>query len=356
MKARDAFSRLRRRSQKFNLRIRLSLLVTAEMLLAVILAFVLDISLSKYFLDGSDLPLFLEIVGMAIIVGIFVTHAVSRYFFNPIKKLGNAMEQIADGDFNVRIEQKTSVKEIAEVYTGFNMMASELAGTEILQTNFVSSVSHEIKTPISAIEGYATLLSGCGNLDEEQMEYTQKILYNTKRLSSLTGSILLLAKLENQTIPTSCKTFSLDEQIRQAIVGLEEMWSAKNIDFDIDLPAVDYYGNESLMYHVWHNIIGNAIKFSPENSPVTIKMLVNAEGIIITFEDKGEGISEECIKHIFDKFYQADSSHKTEGNGLGLPLVKQILTLEGGEIFAANREGGGAIFTVKLKSTHKTEN
>ena len=279
-----------------------------------------------------------------------VTSQLSKFFFNPIKKLRGAMDKVAEGDFSVRLEEKSSSKEIMEIYTGFNLMAHELSSTEILQTDFVSNVSHEFKTPINAIEGYSTLLQDSDNLDDDQREYIDKILFNTQRLSSLVGSILLLSKLENQQIPSHQVEYRLDEQVRQSIVALEPAWEQKDIEFDVELDRVSYLGNEPMMRHVWDNLISNAIKFSPNGGTVKIHLAKKLKRLIFTVEDQGPGLSEEAQKHIFDKFYQADASHKQEGNGLGLALVKRILTIEKGQITAENIPEGGCRFTVTLRT------
>ena len=292
----------------------------------------------------------LELVGVCLLVGILVTSQLSKFFFNPTKKLRGAMDKVAEGDFSVRLEEKSSSKEIMEIYTGFNLMAHELSSTEILQTDFVSNVSHEFKTPINAIEGYSTLLQDSDNLDDDQREYIDKILFNTQRLSSLVGSILLLSKLENQQIPSHQVEYRLDEQIRQSIVALEPAWEQKDIEFDVELDRVSYLGNEPMMRHVWDNLISNAVKFSPNGGAVKIHLVKKLKRLIFTVEDQGPGLSEEAQKHIFDKFYQADASHKQEGNGLGLALVKRILTIEKGQIAAENIPEGGCRFTVTLRT------
>ena len=179
-------------------------------------------------------------------------------------------------------------------------------------------------------------------------EYVDKILFNTKRLSSLMGSILLLSKLENQQIPSGKTCYRLDEQIRQAIVSLEEAWDSKNINMDVEMDRIQYTGNESMMHHVWSNLISNAIKFSPENATISISLVQENNAILFSVEDQGPGLSEEAQKHIYDKFYQADGSHKQEGNGLGLTLVKRILTIEGGSIDSENLPEQGCRFTVIL--------
>lgn len=349
-RSREIFEELRnQREQKISLQTRLVIFVSAEMLVCIGLTFGFDKLLNHIFGDRWTVPIFIEMAAICLIVGIFVTRVLTRQFFAPIKNLRKAMSKVADGDLGVRLNEKTSSKEIREVYAGFNMMTNELSSTEILRTDFISSVSHEFKTPIAAIEGYSTLLQDCDKLDEVEREYVDKIIYNTKRLSTLTSSILLLSKIENQSIPTNQSTFDLDEQIRESIIGFESAWEKKNIEFDIDLEETDYYGNEMLMHHVWDNLISNAIKFNPYGGLVRIRLKQQRKKLIFTIEDGGPGISEEAQKHIFDKFYQEDSSHKTEGHGLGLALVKRILDLEGGIISAENISDGGCRFTVTLK-------
>ena len=271
-------------------------------------------------------------------------------FFEPINKLGDAMNRVAEGDFSVSLEEKNSSPEIANIYDKFNLMVKELNATEVLQTDFVSNVSHEFKTPINAIEGYATLLQdGEGLSLDEQEQYVDKILFNTQRLSSLVGNILLLSRIDNQAIPHKGAPFRLDEQIRQAIVLLEPEWVKKDIEFDVEMEDITIEGNENLLFHVWNNLIGNAIKFDPPNGLINIKLHKSGGKAVFQIEDSGPGISDEGLKHIFDKFYQEDSSHKQEGNGLGLALAGRIVSLHGGSISAVNLPGGGCRFTVELK-------
>ena len=350
MNARERFEKVRNeRRNRFSLRTRLTFLVTAEMLVCILVAFGVDMLFNQLIPLDWDVPLVLELVCVCLLIGILVTGQLSKYFFNPIKKLRGAMDRVAEGDFSVRLEEKSTSKEIMEIYTGFNLMANELRSTEILQTDFVSNVSHEFKTPISAIEGYSTLLQDSDNLSEEQKVYIEKILFNTRRLSSLVGSILLLSKLENQQISTNRTTYRLDEQIRQSIVALEPAWEKKDIEFEVELDRADYLGNEPMMRHVWDNLISNAIKFSPDRGAVRIQLRKEHKKLIFTVEDNGPGLTEESQKHIFDKFYQADSSHKQEGNGLGLALVKRILSIEKGQVSVENLPQGGCRFTVMLQ-------
>ena len=351
MNTRERYEKVRREQlNRFSLRTRLTVLVTVEMLCSILIAFGLDQLLNKVISLPVEVPLTFELIAVSLFVGILVTSHLSKFFFDPIKKLRKAMDKVADGDFSVRLEEQSSSKEIMEVYTGFNLMAHELGSTEILQTDFVSNVSHEFKTPINAIEGYSTLLQNDDNLTEEQRGYIEKILFNTTRLSSLVGSILLLSKLENQQIPTSRAPYRLDEQIRQSLLSLESAWAPKDIEFDVELDRIEYIGNEAKMRHVWDNLISNAVKFSPNSGLVKMTLTKRLRKIIFTIEDSGPGLTEEAQKRIFDKFYQADGSHKQEGNGLGLTLVKRVLTIEGGEIQAENRPLGGCCFTVTLRT------
>ena len=282
------------------------------------------------------------------LIGYSITFYLGKLFFEPITKLSEAMNEVSKGNFEIRLKAKSPFREIKDMYSNFNLMAEELSATEILQTDFVSNVSHEFKTPINAIEGYATLLQSNPDCNSEEAVYTEKILFNTRRLSALVGNILLLSKVDNKAIQSNEKIYRLDEQIRQAVLALEREWEGKNIELDIDLDEIEFEGNENLMFHVWNNLIANAIKFNPEGGLLKIRLSEENEKITCTVEDSGPGIGEDSIKHIFDKFYQSDSSHKEEGNGLGLALVKNIILIHGGKVFAENRPEGGAKFTVIL--------
>ena len=348
---REKFEEIRqRRNDRFNLRVKMTMMVAIELIVSIAVAIGISALLRPYLNENSRFWLPVILILTSVVVGTAVTAILSKQFFDPIRKLNCAMEKIADGDFSVRLEDQSTSKELMEVYTGFNMMAHELGTMEMLQSDFVSNVSHEFKTPINAIEGYSMLLQGSENLSEEQNQYVEKILFNTQRLSSLVSSILLLSKLENQQIQTNQTTYRLDEQIRQSIVLKEPEWEKKEIEFDVDMDAIEYTGNEPMMRHVWDNLIGNAIKFDPQYGLIRIQLTEEEDAIRFSIEDSGPGLSEEALKHIYDKFYQGDSSHKEEGNGLGLSLVKRILSLENGTIQAENLSAGGCRFTVVLKN------
>lgn len=349
MKDKELFQSLRQLKKRFTLRSRLVLTVTLEIVASIALALIIDYILVSIFDEYWNIPIILELFIIAIFVGIFATNALTRWYFTPMKKVTEAMDKIADGDFSIRIDTQKSSTEIREIYSGFNMMAQELQSTEILQSDFVSNVSHEFKTPINAIEGYTMLLQNDDNLTDEQKEYVDKIIFNAQRLSALTGSILLLSRIENKTILSNKVKFDLDEQIRTSLLALEPEWEKKNIEFDIEMDDTDYVGNEGLVHHIWDNVIGNAIKFSPDGGEIKIRLDNLSDRIVFSISDQGPGIDPDSQKHIFDKFYQSDTSHKQEGHGLGLALVKKILDLEEGEITVQNNDGNGCTFTVTLK-------
>ena len=348
MKERETFQKVRKRRVTFSLRNRMTFLVGAIVLFSMALALAMALFLRWLFPFFFEIPLLIQMAVYGLIVALIVARSCSSLFFDPIKDLREGMKDVADGNFDIRLKTKSTSVEIQELIAGFNLMAKELGSIEMLRTDFVSNVSHEFKTPINAIEGYTTLLQGDEHLGEEQKDYVDKILFNTHRLSSLVSNILFLSKIENLDIQTNQTKFRLDEQIRESIVALERDWGPKNIDLDVDLEWVDYYGNESIMYHIWDNLIGNAVKFSPEGGEIAISLQKMPECYLFIIEDQGPGISEDTMKHIYDKFYQGDTSHEAEGNGLGLALVKRIIELVGGQILAENVEIGGCRFMVSL--------
>lgn len=296
---------------------------------------------------SRKMPLLLLFLGSLLIGGSIALY-VGKYIINPIKKLGKAFNELSEGNFKVKVNEDEKIEEIKDIAKQFNAMVYDLSHIETLRNDFVANVSHEFKTPISSIEGYATLLQN-PNLSKEKKEYyINKILENSTRLSTLTSNMLLLTKLENQKLVLDNKQFRLDEQIRKTILLLEDKWSKKNIQFDMDLKLQMYYGSEQLLSQVWYNIIDNAIKFSKENKSIKITIEKDDYYINVSIKDYGCGISNEVLKHIFEKFYQGDSSRKDEGNGLGLALVKRIVNICNGKIIVESKENIGTTFIVKL--------
>ena len=331
-------------SPRLSMRTNLTLLMIAE--IAVISGISWLVTwLLRYFEVSVIIPDMVWYLVIGVVLAGAATSFIGIWIFEPITRLGEAMQQVAGGNFDVRLDTNHAFPEIRQIYTNFNLMARELGATEILQTDFVSNVSHEFKTPINAIEGYATLLQ---EEDEAgQKLCTEKILLNTRRLSRLVGNILLLSKVDNQAIRARETTFRLDEQIRQSIVLLESAWEKKEIDFDVQLQRIEYLGCESMLIHVWDNLLANAIKFSPQGGFIGIVLSHREDKVVVTVEDRGPGIPEEALAHIFDRFYQSETSHQEEGSGLGLALVKQIVTASGGTVHAENLPQG-CRFTVTL--------
>ena len=338
----------KRKSRKISVSWYISFIVIAELAAVLGIATGLSYFLTNQFQILANIPLTVWVIIIGILLGIPISIFVNRALLLPIRMLSEAMNAVAHGNFDVKMRTSAPFSDIEKAYRDFNLMTEELAATEILKTDFVSNVSHEIKTPITAIEGYAMLLQGSEDLSEEDAEYVEKILLNSKRLSELVGNMLLFSKIDNQAIDTKVESFSLDEQIRQSILLLEPKWAEKEIELDVDLERIDYEGNKALMMHVWNNLIDNAIKFTPEKSTVSIALRKDGDRVIFTVEDEGEGIAEADAGHIFDKFYQCDSSHKQEGNGLGLALVKSITDALGGSVSTENIEKG-CRFTIVLE-------
>ncbi|MBO4836648.1 MAG: HAMP domain-containing histidine kinase [Clostridia bacterium] len=284
---------------------------------------------------------------LSIVMGLVLSLLFSRLFASPILRLSRAMEQVARGDFSVRLESAGHFGEMRQSYENFNTMIRALGTIETLQSDFVSNVSHEFKTPINAIEGYAMLLQDTED-PAQQREYTDKILISTRRLGDLVNNILLLSRVDNQSLPMERTAYRLDEQLRQALLMLERKWTEKEIELDVELPPVTYTGPESLLLHVWTNLIDNAVKFDPPGGLVRLEMHPDPDTITVAVSDSGPGMTEEEKAHIFDRFYQGDGSHRGEGSGLGLPLVQRILSAVGGTIQVQSAPGQGSRFVVTL--------
>lgn len=333
-----------------NLWVYFIVIVMALLVITVVVASSLS-KLVNWLLDTDiEISIYVWTMLFSVLIGVAMSIIIGKIFFSPILKLSAAMRKVAGGDFNVRLEVSSSVNEIRAMVENFNIMTKELAATEMLQSDFVSNVSHEFKTPISVIAGYTTLLQDEKLSEEERRDYLQKISMNTDRLSNLVENVLLLSKVDNQNISAKNQIYRLDEQVRQCIVMLSSKWENKEIEIDAHLDEIEYFGNERLMQHVWVNLIDNAIKFNKIGGKIFIDARKEGNTIVVSVADEGYGIPEDGISHIYDKFYQVDGSHKGEGNGLGLSLVKRILDISDGKIECGNRAEGGAVFTVYLPS------
>lgn len=301
---------------------------------------------------GRKFPVIFFLLG-SLLLGFVVTVCVGKMIIHPLQEFGKAFDEIAKGNFSYRLAVNARFDDINKMAERLNAMTYDLSHIETLRSDFVANVSHEFKTPLSAIEGYATLLQNRALSQEKKEYYIEKILENTRRLSGLSSNVLTLSKLENQGEAADCHEYRLDEQIRKSILVLEEKWTAKNIEFDMDLPLQMYYGSEALIAQVWINILDNAIKCSPEGGTIHIGMTSENDTIVVSVRDHGTGMSPEVQKHIFEKFYQGDTSRQTEGNGLGLALVKRILELCHGKAEVESKEGEGTVFSILLQNNDR---
>lgn len=298
----------------------------------------------------SRIPILL-FCGGSLLLGGTVALFVGKLIIVPMQNISNAFDALSGGDFSVRVPENGRIAEIREISKRFNAMTFDLSHIETLRSDFVVNVSHEFKTPIAAIEGYATLLQNPALLPEQHLHYVERILDNSRKLSTLSSNILMLSKLENRETVPDCTEYRLDEQLRKAILQLENRWTEKRLELDIDLPAQRYCGCEQLLAQVWSNLLDNAIKHAPVGSTVRVGLRQGETALTVWIADQGDGMSEEVQKHIFEKFYQADSSRRAEGNGLGLALVKRILDLCGGTVTVQSAPSAGATFLVSLPKT-----
>ena len=282
------------------------------------------------------------------IIAITATCIFGRRLFRSLLEVTSAMQKVAEGDFSVRVSEKAGETEFSRISKSFNMMAEELEKNEMLKSDFISNVSHEFKTPLAAIQNCATLLDDDSLSGEERAEYGAMMRDSADHLLNMCTNILRLSKIESSSILSDKSSFSLDEQIRLSLLMLEKSWSEKNIQLDIDLEKVTVTANKEMLSQIWINIIGNAIKFTPENGHIGIT-LRNEDGMAVArVSDDGIGMSDETLQRIFDKFYQGDTSHKSKGNGLGLAIASKIARLHSGYIKAESTENVGSVFTVYL--------
>lgn len=267
-----------------------------------------------------------------------------------MQNICEAAQKVAAGDFSVRLDvykDKKRKNEIDILKEDFNTMVTELASIEKLKDNFVADVSHEIKTPLSVIQGYADLLQTNGISDEQRSEYIKRISEQINKLTNLVTNILKLNKIESKEIVCKEK-FSLDEQMRFCILSLEDLINEKDIEIEVNLDEVDINSDPVLLELVWNNLLSNAVKFTDRGGMICVSLSNQGNVVIATVRDTGCGMSEETCKHIFDKFYQGDTSHSQEGNGLGLALVDRVVTLLDGEILVSSQPNKGSEFKIIL--------
>jgi len=339
-----------------HMRTRLILLMTGIVLVASILSIPISVIITRYIIIGNLPDPFIfgiaikEILTATLIIllCIIIIGIASRRAVSPVVELSNATKQIAAGNFDISIRGLNRQDEPGQLARDFTLMAEELKTNEYLRKDFISNVSHEFRTPLSIISGYAELLNGDEITEEERHEYSITIQKESERLIKLTSDLLCISKLEHQKIQEQSIKYSLDEQIRQAVLSFQPEWSAKNIFLDIDVPEIMYVGNEALLAQVWSNLLDNAIKFTGDKGVICVYAREQDNSIIVKISDDGEGMNKETQARIFEQFFQGDTSHANKGHGLGLALVKKILEIFGGSISVTSKLGSGSTFVVTL--------
>jgi len=291
------------------------------------------------------------IMGIAALLALVLT--VSRNTVTPVVELNRATKEIASGNFDITVNIRDRIEEFGELERNFNRMAAELKSNEYLRKDFISAVSHQLRTPLSILHGYAELLAEGGLSEEEQREYARYIVRETERLTELTGDMLRLSRMDNHALQPRKEPFQLDEQIRQVMLRHEKRSREKRIELVPALESVGYEGDEELLGQIWDNLLDNALKFTAEGGRVSVTLRERDGAVTVTVRDTGCGMSEETKQRIFEQFYRGNTSHRSEGNGLGLPLARRVAELHGGSIRAESQEGRGSTFIVTLPKEQK---
>ena len=284
-----------------------------------------------------------------IILITLVNFLFTRYIYRYLDKISYAMQKVADGDYTVRLDTGKD-QPFRELYQNFNKMAEELCGVEMLKNDFINGYAHELRTPITSINGFAEMiLNNAGTMSKEEMRtYLEIIASESRRLADLAGNSLLMSKLDTQKIIPDKKAYSLDEQLRRCCILLSSQWQGKEIDMTMDLDEAIFVGDPDLMQHLWINLLTNAIKYTPKGGSITVTLKKEGKTLNISVSDTGKGIAKEDLDRVFDKYYQTDKSHSKRGLGLGLSICKRIVQLCGGDISVQSTLGEGSTFTVKL--------
>lgn len=271
----------------------------------------------------------------------------------PVKLIVKAADKIIQGDFSVRIQPISGFginDTFGEIIICFNKMAEELSSVETLRTDFVANVSHEIKTPLAVIQNYAMLLSQIGLPEDKRKDYAKATIETTHHLTDLISNILKLNKLENQQIFPQFENYDLGEQLCECLLGFEDLWEKKDLEIQTNIAdGIIVKSDKEMMNIVWNNLFSNAIKFTPQKGLLSLSLEIEKDMAVVTVKDSGCGISKEAGKHIFDKFYQGDTSHTSQGNGLGLALVKRIIDITNCEISVSSEVGKGSSFIIKMQ-------
>lgn len=298
------------------------------------------------------------LIMLCVLLGMALTVFFTNKALKPLCKVIDAIHKVSQGDFDVQVNLK-GIGELEELSQSFNKMTYELSSIETLRKDFVNNFSHEFKTPIVSMRGFAKLLKDGELREEERQEYLDIIIAESERLVELSANVLNMSKYENVEIITDKSCFRLDEQIRRVILLMEPKWAGKELLINIGLEEIVFNGNEEFTQQIWINLLDNAIKFTNQEGTIDINLVHRNNGVLFTIKDNGPGIEKQTIQHIFDKFYQGETSHSISGNGLGLSIVKRITKLCGGTICVESEPGAGSSFSVFLpeeqpvQSSHK---
>ena len=340
--------------QRFGLTALFSVVVFVILMITSIVIFTIGvllvrtnaINIAKLSRQEPLLPILMLLI-ISVVVGTVVSFMISRIPLNPLRRVIDAINRLAAGDFSARLNF-SGPSSFPKLSSSFTPIAEQLAGIQMLRSDFVDSFSHEFKTPIVSIKGFAEELKHDDLAPEQRQEYLDIIIHESSRLAQLATNVLNLSRVEKQAILASRAKFDLTEQVRRCILLFESKWEERGLKLTIELDEVTLEGDEELLSQVWLNLIDNAVKFTPEGGSVEIRLQARENHAVFTIQDDGYGIPEEAQRHIFDKFYQGDPSHAAAGNGLGLSIAKRVVTLHGGFIRCKSEEGAGTEFTVEL--------
>ena len=313
----------------------------------------MEISLSKDDIHYAALLTFGNVIFLSLICTIIDGLRRKYIVERPVKRIISAAEKIMQGEFSTRIEPLggySNIDGFDVIILYFNKMAEGLSGIETLRTDFIANVSHELKTPLAVIQNYGTILQQPNLSEEKRIEYAKAVTDSSHRLADLMTNILKLNKLENQQIYPDKKIYNLGEQLCECLLNFENVWEKKDIEIETDIEEEVFVEDDAeLLTLVWNNLFSNAMKFTEPGGRVTLKMKSDNEWAVVQVSDTGCGIPPEVGRHIFEKFYQGDTSHATQGNGLGLALVKRVIEIADGDISVSSETGKGSTFTVRLR-------
>ncbi len=302
------------------------------------------------FLDIEKLPShsgFYVLALISLIIGVILSIIFRNKVLVPLSQSYIALGKVADGDFKVSVSEK-GIRSVRRIGKSVNIMAKELESIETMRSDFINNFSHEFKTPIISISGFAKMLKNTNLSEKEKEEYLDIIISESERLSQLSTNVLTLTKLNNQPVVTNVSEFNVTEQIRRAVILLEQKWSEKNLTINFDCSEYNIQGNEEQLSQIWINLLDNAIKHSPYDSEITVTIEKKSHTLFFRFTDRGKGMDEETQKHAFDRFFQADISHKSSGYGIGLAICKKICELHNGDIKIQKSDEKGTVFEVSL--------